>query len=122
MWDNNVINLDEAISRVLGHKEMYKRWLNDFFVPETLTPPKEAFDSKNHEQAHKAVHKIKGTAGNLAISALTSQAAYLDEMIKKETPFEDMTKDFDCMISRFKEAETMFRENQECISEYEFKE
>lgn len=122
MWDNGVINLDEAISRVLGHKDMYIRWLNEFFVPETLAQPKEAFGNKNHEQAHKAVHKMKGTAGNLAITALTNQAASLDEMIKNQTPFEEMAADFEKMISRFNEAELMFRENQECISEYDFKE
>lgn len=122
MWDNSLINLNEAITRVLGHKDMYQRWLNEFFVSETLDFPKEAFSLKNYEQAHKAVHKLKGTAGNLAITKLTDQAAFLDEKIKNKEPFENMTVDFEKMIFRFNEAETMFKENCDYIMGYELKE
>lgn len=118
MWDNSVINLEEAMTRVLGHKDMYIRWLDEFFQPETFNYVNSAFEERDHTRAHWAIHKIKGTAGNLAITNLFKSAMELDERVKRNDDFDAMTHDKEALYAIFEAAGKMFRENEDAIEEY----
>ncbi len=121
MWDEKIIDLDEAMDRVLGHKEMYKRWLDGFFIPETLQVADEAFIEEDYDAAHRAVHKLKGTAGNLAIKKLFEQARNLDELIKAQTDFSQLTGELNKLKEYFYEAKEMYNNNVDLILNYGIK-
>lgn len=122
MWDNTIINLDEALTRVMGRRDVYTRWLDKFFVEETLHEVKEAFASCSWSEAHSAVHKLKGTAGNLAVKKLAYQALLLDEMIKSEADFTRMQGDYDMLLEYFEEASNMYHRHRATIETYAFNE
>lgn len=114
----NIINIQEAMERVLGHNDMYLRWLDDFFVDETMQKVSSAYESGDYDMAHSAVHKLKGTAANLAVLTLAETARMLDDKIKERATFDSMREIYEKLFADYKEANDYFREKRLYISEY----
>jgi HPt (histidine-containing phosphotransfer) domain-containing protein len=119
-WNQESIDLAEALHRVLGHKEMYKRWLESFFVPETLSEVFDAFEAQDYALAHKALHKLKGTAANLSVKKLAEQARNLDEKIKAKVSFHELEKDLSLLKACYDEAHSNYMLNASYIDEYRY--
>lgn len=113
-----IIDIGEALKRVLGHKDMYKRWLETFFDPQTMEVVHDAFNRKDYADAHKTVHKLKGTAANLSVNRVAEQARVLDDMIKAETPFADMEQQLRVLQETYDEAEMLYYSNPTAVDEY----
>lgn len=111
MQNDEIINVEQALERVLGHKEMYKKWLDRFFVPQTLEDVRISFSEKDYDKAHFALHKLKGTAANLSINTLSDCAIDLDYKIKAKEPFDELSADLQKVIEEYERAETFYRDN-----------
>lgn len=120
VWSSGIIDVNEALGRVLGHKAMYKRWLDNFFVPATMSVVNDAFGEQDYEKMHTAVHKLKGTAANLSINVLAEQARVLDDLIKNATPFAELREVFDGLAECYEKAERLYRSNPNYIDEFPY--
>ncbi|MDR1755001.1 MAG: Hpt domain-containing protein [Eubacterium sp.] len=119
MWDLSIIDLDEALNRVMGRKDMYVRWLDKFFLPETIAELEDVFKKRDIKAANAVLHKLKGTAANLAVTSVTEQTARLYERVKSgETDFVSMEEDYNAIIGAFHKASNMYLSNRSYISEY----
>jgi len=117
-WDYNVINLDEAITRAMGRKELYKGWLDSFFKDESFTHVSDAFEKKDYEAVGAALHKIKGTAGNLSVLTVFKQAGELDAKIKNEPSFDSLAEDLEKLREYFYAAKKMYTDNINVLTNY----
>jgi signal transduction histidine kinase/HPt (histidine-containing phosphotransfer) domain-containing protein len=84
--DQDILDMDEAVKRLFGNKELYLKILKRFLeehehVDQTI---KEALDQKNFETAHLLSHTIKGVASNLSAKPLRKSALDLEKSIKNQ--------------------------------------
>jgi len=80
------VNFKEGIERLMGDKQAYLRILESF-IADTQEDIKdfEKAVQMNHKEVMKSVaHKIKGTAGNLAVFILEEKAAQFEQALIKE--------------------------------------
>ncbi|MCL2109318.1 MAG: Hpt domain-containing protein [Oscillospiraceae bacterium] len=117
-WNFEMIELKSALARVLGHKEMYKGWLDKFFTDETFAPVEECFAARNHEAACKALHKLKGTSSNLSVMRVYKQTESLEAKLKANQSFDEVAADFDKLREEFHAAAKMYRENLQDLLDF----
>jgi len=84
--DQNILNMDEAIKRLSGQKELYlqllKRYLEDYEnVAQTI---EKSLNQKNYQEAHRLAHTIKGLASSLSAKPLRDRALALETAIKNQ--------------------------------------
>jgi signal transduction histidine kinase/HPt (histidine-containing phosphotransfer) domain-containing protein len=84
--NQNILDMDEAIKRLIGNKELYlqllKRFLEEHeYVDQAI---KIALDQKNFETAHLLTHTIKGLASSLSANPLRKSALALERAIKNQ--------------------------------------
>jgi len=77
-----LINVDDALKRVGGNKDLYKRLLTQFTGGDHINPLEEALNSGNTEDASRITHTLKGVASNLSLIKLTAAATELEHKIK----------------------------------------
>jgi signal transduction histidine kinase/HPt (histidine-containing phosphotransfer) domain-containing protein len=86
--EQDVLDMDEAVKRLSGQKELYmqllERYLDEYeHVDQKI---KEALDQENYQAAHRLAHTIKGLASSLSAKPLRICALALEKAIKnKET-------------------------------------
>jgi HPt (histidine-containing phosphotransfer) domain-containing protein len=110
-WNPQVINLDDAITRAMGRKELYKGWLDSFFDDKNFISVEEAFANKDYEAACGALHKMKGTAGNLSIMIVAAEAGALHDKVYAKADFTALTEDMQRLRDSFYGAKKMYTEN-----------
>jgi signal transduction histidine kinase/HPt (histidine-containing phosphotransfer) domain-containing protein len=84
MAEHEILNMDEAVKRLIGNKELYlqllKRFLEEHeYVDQSI---KEALDQNDFETAHRLSHTIKGLASSLSANLLRKSALDLEKAIK----------------------------------------
>jgi len=117
-WDASMINLDEAITRSMGRKELYKGWLDGFFRDETFEPVDKAFTNNDNTAAEAALHKLKGTAGNLAVKKVHVLAEDMCARVKAGETTDSMTGDLEKLREDFVNARTMYNDNIDELLNY----
>jgi HPt (histidine-containing phosphotransfer) domain-containing protein len=117
-WDSAVINLDEALTRSMGRKELYKGWLDSFFRDETFNPTKEAFANSDNEAAHTALHKFKGTAGNLSVMKIYAKATALCERVIAKEELCSLEDELKELHEEFLFARQMYNDNIDELLNY----
>jgi signal transduction histidine kinase/HPt (histidine-containing phosphotransfer) domain-containing protein len=81
-----VLDMDDAIKRLSGQKELYKRLLKRFFdeyehVDQDI---KTALDQKNYSDAHRLTHTIKGLASSLSAIPMRDCSLELEKAINNQ--------------------------------------
>ena len=118
-WDLEVIDLNDALQRVMGHKTMYKSWLVKFFSDETFAPVDKAVAAGNSEEAHSALHKIKGTASNLSVMKVYRLAEDLEKRLKKGEELNSLIDEIEVLRGLFQSAKQMHGENVDYIDSFQ---
>jgi CheY-like chemotaxis protein len=77
-------DVEEALSRVRGNRELYGRLLRDLAQEHAgdAHAVKDALAGKDTELAHRLVHTLKGLAGNLSATRLHQAARELDALVR----------------------------------------
>jgi HPt (histidine-containing phosphotransfer) domain-containing protein len=117
-WNPKVINLDDAITRAMGRKELYKGWLDSFFEDKNFAAVEEAFRDNNYQAAESVLHKMKGTAGNLSIMILSAEASALHDKVTVKTDFAFLAEDLQKLRESFFDAKKMYTDNIEELLSY----
>jgi HPt (histidine-containing phosphotransfer) domain-containing protein len=77
-----------------------------------------AFEAKDYSAADKAMHKLKGTAGNLSVKAVFELSTAMMEKIKREAGFETLGEDLQKLRDSFSYAKNMYLKNIDEVINY----
>ena len=88
------VNVQDALKRVGGSMDLFKRLLNKFLDVDNISPIEKALDEGAMEDASRLVHTLKGVAANLSLVKLTSASVELEHNIKDGS---DYTESFEAL-------------------------
>lgn len=82
------INIEEALERLDGNKELYHEILNEFSKgnDNTIHEIRDAVARKDMILARRLVHTLKGTAASISANTVRAAAIELEKAIKQEEP------------------------------------
>jgi HPt (histidine-containing phosphotransfer) domain-containing protein len=88
------ISVDEGLLRLGGNEMIYKTLLKKFLLNPYYDDLCTYVTVNNLEEAKHNVHTIKGTAGNLSLTALFEIATTLDNTLKENGDFQSLFEEF----------------------------
>jgi len=80
--NNEYVDVQDALKRLGGNLDLYKRLLNQFAGGNHIDPIKEALDTGALEEASHLIHTLKGVAANLSLAKLAEHARKLEADVK----------------------------------------
>jgi len=80
--NTELINVEDALKRIGGNMDLYKRLLNQFTGGNHIDPLEEALSVGAADDAARLAHTLKGVASNLSLIKLTAAATELEHKIK----------------------------------------
>jgi len=84
LLDANTVYIDvkDALSRIGGSMDLYKRLLNQFSGGDHIDPLEEALSTGAMEEASKLIHALKGVSANLSLLKLSELSSELEHKVK----------------------------------------
>jgi len=76
------VDVSDALKRIGGSMDLYKRLLGQFTGGDHIDPLEEALSVGATEEAARLIHTLKGVAANLSLVKLSTTAAELEHKIK----------------------------------------
>jgi len=76
------VDVQDALKRIGGSLDLYKRLLGQFTGGDHIDPLEEALHSGALEDASRQIHTLKGVAANLSLIKLSATAGELEHKIK----------------------------------------
>jgi len=83
------VDVKDALKRIGGSMDLYKRLLNTFTGGDHIDPIEEALNTGAMDEASRLLHTLKGVAANLSLIKLASIASDLEHKIKEGEEFSD---------------------------------
>jgi HPt (histidine-containing phosphotransfer) domain-containing protein len=83
------INIGDALKRIGGNMDLYKRLLMQFTSGDHIAPLEEAFSKGAMEEASHLIHTLKGVSANLSLIKLQAVAAELEQLVKNNSDYSD---------------------------------
>jgi len=83
------VNVADAMKRIGGNMDLYKRLLKQFTSADHITPLEQALSDGTHEEASRLVHTLKGTCANLSLTKLAESAADLEQKVKSGSDYSE---------------------------------
>ena len=80
--NHEYVNVTDALKRIGGSMDLYKRLLNSFTGGDHIDPIEEALSTGAMEEASRLIHTLKGVAANLSLVKLSTLAGELDQKVK----------------------------------------
>ena len=80
--DKEYIDVDDALRRVGGNMDLYKRLLGRFIEGDSVELLENALGSGDMEEASRLAHTIKGVSANLSLEKIRSISVDLEQAIK----------------------------------------
>ena len=76
------IDVQDALKRIGGSMDLYKRLLNQFTGGDHIDPLEEALSVGAMDEASRLIHSLKGVAANLSLVKISTLAADLEHKVK----------------------------------------
>lgn len=80
--NNEYIDVQDALKRIGGNLDLYKKLLIQFTSGNHIAPLEEAFDAGALQEASGLLHTLKGVAANLSLIKLAESARKVEEDVK----------------------------------------
>ena len=80
--NNEYVDVQDALKRIGGNLDLYKRLLNQFSTGNHIDPIEEALNTRAFEDASHLIHTLKGVAANLSLAKLAENARNLEADVK----------------------------------------
>ena len=80
--NKEIIDVQDALKRIGGSMDLYKRLLNQFTGGDHIDPLEEALSTGAMDEAARLIHSLKGVAANLSLIKLSTAAKDLEDKIK----------------------------------------
>lgn len=91
--NSEYIDVESALKRVGGNKELYVKLLNQFLDAEHVNELDTALEAKDFEKAARDAHSIKGVCANLSLPELAESARELEQKIKNNEDYSEYLSD-----------------------------
>jgi len=75
------VNVEDALKRIGGSMDLYKRLLAQFTGGNHIDPLEEALSTGAFDEAGRLIHALKGVAANLSLTKLSTIAAELEQKV-----------------------------------------
>lgn len=76
------INVEDALRRIGGNADLYKRLLGRFVAANNMESLENALRSGNLEESAHLAHTLKGVSANLSLNGIRSVSIDLEQAIK----------------------------------------
>ena len=80
--NHEYVNVEDALKRIGGSMDLYKRLLNQFTGGDHIDPLEEALSVGAMEEVSRLVHTLKGVAANLSLIKVSAKASELEHCVK----------------------------------------
>ena len=80
--NHEYVNVPDALKRIGGSMDLYKRLLTQFTGGDHIDPLEEALNTGAMEEAARLIHTLKGVAANLSLVKLSTIASELEHKVK----------------------------------------
>ena len=80
--NQELVNVQDALKRIGGSLDLYKRLLNQFTGGDHINPLEEALSTGALDEASRLIHTLKGVAANLSLVKLSTVASELEHKVK----------------------------------------
>ena len=80
--NHEYVNVPDALKRIGGSMDLYKRLLNQFTGGDHIDPLEEALSVGAMDEASRLVHTLKGVAANLSLMKVAAISTELDQALK----------------------------------------
>jgi HPt (histidine-containing phosphotransfer) domain-containing protein len=77
------INFEDAMTRIDDNVDLYKRLALKYLANDNYVDFIAAMDVRDYDSAYKAIHTLKGVAGNLSFVDLYKTASIISEQLKQ---------------------------------------
>jgi len=101
------VDIDDALKRVGGNLDLYKRLLGRFVDSDQLTDLEDAIRSEDQEHIRRAAHTLKGVSANLSLGKIRLLSLDIELAIKNGL-------DYSAIMTELREA---YDETVKIISE-----
>jgi len=103
-------DVDSALDRFMNKESLYLKFIRKFPDDPTMNTIRELIHSENTEERFKAVHTMKGVAGNLGLTPLFDTSA---DMVQKfrENKTEEAIAEYDTLEKIYKEIYDIISES-----------
>jgi len=105
--NHEYVDVKDALKRIGGSMDLYKRLLSQFTGGDHIDPLEEALSVGAMEEAARLIHTLKGVAANLSLVKLSSVASELEHKVKSGMEHNDA----------FAELKHVYYETSQQISE-----
>ena len=100
------IDIDDALKRVGGNMDLYKRLLGRFVEGNHFEGLSEAIQKGETEESERQAHTIKGVGANLSLVKVATLSADLEQLLKAGSDisalFEDLRQAYDTTVDMIK--------------------
>ena len=80
--NKEIVDVQDALKRIGGSMDLYKRLLTQFTGGDHISPLEEALNTGAMEEASRLIHALKGVAANLSLVKLSAVASELEQKVK----------------------------------------
>jgi len=80
--NSEYVDVQDALKRIGGSLDLYKRLLNQFTGGDHIDPLEEALSVGAMDEAARMIHTLKGVASNLSLKKLSTAASELEQKVK----------------------------------------
>ena len=80
--NKDIVDVQDALKRIGGSMDLYKRLLTQFTGGDHISPLEEALSTGAMEEASRLIHTLKGVAANLSLVKLSAVASELEQKVK----------------------------------------
>ncbi|MCL2821006.1 MAG: Hpt domain-containing protein [Oscillospiraceae bacterium] len=91
--NSEYIDVPDALKRIGGSMDLYKRLLNQFTGGDHIDPLEEALSVGALDEASRLIHTLKGVAANLSLIKLSSVSKELEDKLKNGLDHGDAFKE-----------------------------
>lgn len=78
------VDVDAAVARFVGKKDLYTKFLLKFLDDTSYNGLAESIENQKYPEAFEYAHSLKGVCGNLNLSPLTEQVTEMTEILRNK--------------------------------------
>lgn len=112
--NEKILDIQDAMNRLMNNKEMLSRWLNDFFHSQIVNEIEYYIKTGDFDLIHKGLHHLKGVSANLSLNRLSAMARYLDEFAKSNSNLDEIIDGFPKLKDIFIESHEYCKKEKHC--------
>ena len=104
---NEYIDVDSALKRVGGNKDLFKRLLGRFVEGKNFEALENALKSGNLEESAHVAHTLKGVSSNLSLDKVAALSTEIEQLIKGDNDYsaclEELRQAYDITVAKIAE-------------------